>query len=463
MPQDFAIPYGYNAERGTFSCYTDNRHLCTFGPTRSGKGASIIVQALLQVPHSVVVIDPKGQNAAVTARHRRAMGQDVFVLNPFGLHGGPPWNLPRHRYNPLSHLDIHSGNVVAEAAALSQALILTQGRDPYFDDTARDLVTTLILYLVSTLGKRATLGHMRKMVTDIAARGPKAAGLLVAIEASPYPFISQPIGRFKDIDARDISSAVNTAVTQTAFLDDPALSDPARNGTLTGSDFDIARLKQKPTTVYLILPGRFMEAYSRFLRLVITSAIDQLTAEPGGHPVLMILDEFARLEQLPAVTNAFGFAAGYNLQLWPFLQDIPQLQDVYRKRWMSILANSGLIQFFTPADVDTAEYLQRRGGLTTGESRSRTYSGSVIRNERSDTRTEARVPLLPFERMMSLPPEESVVFFAGKHDPLLAGRAPYWTIPRLAGLFDVDPFHMAGSGGSRREAPAAGATGAGRR
>ena len=97
---------------------------------------------------------------------------------------------------------------------------------------------------------------------------------------------------------------------------------PAR-GTLTGSDFSLMQLKQKPTTVYLILPGRYMDAYARFLRLIITSALDQLTSAPGGHPVLFILDEFARLEHLPAVTNAFGFAAGFNIQLWPFLQDLP--------------------------------------------------------------------------------------------------------------------------------------------
>lgn len=455
MTAGFAIPYGYNAARGTFPSYMDNRHLCTFGPTRSGKGASIIVQALLTVPHSVLVIDPKGQNAAITARRRRALGQEVYVVNPFGLHTGAPWHLPRHRYNPLAHLDIHNANVVADVAALSQALILTQGRDPYFDDTARDLVTTLLLYLVSTLGKRATLAHMRKMVTDIAARGPEAAALLTAIARSPYPFISQPIGRFKDAEARDISSAINTAITQTAFLDDPALADPSR-GTLSGNDFELLQLRRKPVTVYLILPGRYMDAYARFLRLLITSAIDQLTTDPGGYPVLMILDEFARLEQLPAVSNAFGFAAGYNLQLWPFLQDLPQLQELYGRRWMSILANSGLIQFFTPSDVDTADYLQRRGGLTTGESRSRTYAGSLLKSELSDTRSESRVPLLPFERMMSLPENESVLFFSGKHDPLMSGRAPYWTIPRLGGMFDPDPFHLTG-----RETPAAGAAGAG--
>lgn len=440
-PAPKTLPFGFTPPSNRFPSYADNRHLCSIGPTRSGKGATVIVQALLQVPHSVVVIDPKGQNAAVTARRRRAMGQEVFVLNPFGLHGGPPWNLPRHRYNPLAAFDIASPNIVADVAALSQALILTQGREPYFDDTARDLVTTLMLYLISTLGKKATLGHMRKMLTDIAARGKEAAALLVAMSKSPHHFVAQPIGRFKDAEARDISSAINTAITQTAFLDDPALSDPLR-GTLSASDFDLVQLKRRPTTIYLILPGRYMDAYSRFLRLLITAALDHITATPGGYPVLMILDEFARLEHLPAVSNAFGFAAGFNLQLWPFLQDLPQLQELYGKKWMSLLANCGMTQFFTPAEMETADYLQRRGGLTTGESRSRSYTGALLKQERGESRSDARVPLLPIERVMSLPQDQSVVFFAGRHDPLIAERTPYWKIPRLAGMFDPDPYHM---------------------
>jgi type IV secretion system protein VirD4 len=441
MSARFPIPYGYRSGRETFPSYVDNRHLCTIGPTRTGKGATVIVQALLQMPHSMVVIDPKGQNAAVTARRRREMGQDVFVLNPFGLHTGAPWFLPRHRYNPLAHLKINDPNVVAEAAALSQALIVTQGRDPYFDDTARDLVTAIILYLICALGRRATLAHLRKAVTDIAARGEDAAMLLRAIAASPHPFIRQPIGRFMDSEARDISSAVNTAITQSAFLDDPALTDPSRGGTLTGNDFDLAQLKRKPTTVYLILPGRFMDSYARFLRAMITAAIDTITAEPGGHPVLMVLDEFARLENLPAVTSAFGFAAGFNLQLWPFVQNVAQLQHLYGNDWMTILANCGMVQFFTPADVDTAEHMQRRGGTTTGETRSKSYTGRVFKRQQGESRSETRVPLLPIERVMGMPPQESVVFFAGKHNPLIAGRQPYWTIPRLAGLFDPDPYH----------------------
>jgi type IV secretion system protein VirD4 len=441
MTGNFTIPYGYNAGVGTFPSYTDNRHLITFGPNRSGKGSTAIVQALLQTTKSVLVVDPKGQNAAVTARGRRTMGQQVFVLNPFGMHGGAPWHLPKHRFNPLAHLDIDSESIVADVASLSGALILTEGRDPYFDDTARDLVKAILLHLKATKGDVATLADMRKLLTDLGARGKAAAELLVAMEKSPHAFVRQPIGRFKDIEARDISSAINTAITQTAFLDDPALCDPARGGALTGSDFDLMQLKQNPTTVYLILPGRYMDAYARFLRLIITSAIDQLTSDAGGYPVLMILDEFARLQNLPAISNAVGFAAGFNLQLWPFLQDLPQLKSIYGEKFESFLANAGLLQFYTPADLQSAEYLQRRGGMTTGETRSRTYGG-FFKNERSESRSENRVPLLPVELMMSLPSDQQVVFFAGRHDPLILGRKPYWEIPRLAGMFDPDPYHL---------------------
>lgn len=201
-------------------------------------------------------------------------------------------------------------------------------------------------------------------------------------------------------------------------------------------------MKRKPTTIYLILPGHLMESYARFLRLMITAALDAVMAAPGGYPVLMVLDEFARLERLPALTAAFAYAAGYRCQLWPFVQSLGQLEATHGKQSMDILANCGMLQFFTPVDLHTAEHLQRRGGLHTGETRSRNYGGGLWKQERGESRNESRVPLLPVERMMSLPQDQSIVFFAGTHDPLLVGRLPYWRAPRFKGMFDPDPFHM---------------------
>src|SRR2546421_7040993 len=53
-------------------------------------------------------------------------------------------------------------------------------------------------------------------------------------------------------------------------------------------------------------------------------------------------------------------------------------------------------------------------------------------------RRPPRSTLFPYttlfrSRMMNMPQQESVVFFAGTHDPLIAPRVPYWEIPRLAG------------------------------
>ena len=48
-----------------------------------------------------------------------------------------------------------------------------------------------------------------------------------------------------------------------------------------------------------------------------------------GAPALFLLDEFAALGRLEAVERAMGLMAGYGLQLWPILQDMGQLKDLY--------------------------------------------------------------------------------------------------------------------------------------
>src|SRR5262249_19831800 len=65
--------------------YGGDGHLMTVAPTGAGKGVGLIIPALLTHPGSVIVTDIKGENYQVTARYRRALGQQVVVLDPFGL------------------------------------------------------------------------------------------------------------------------------------------------------------------------------------------------------------------------------------------------------------------------------------------------------------------------------------------------------------------------------------------
>jgi type IV secretion system protein VirD4 len=427
------IPYAYNRGRNTFLRYADNRHLITFGPTRSGKGTTVIVQTLLLAPHSIICIDPKGQNAAITKRHR-ATFSDVHLLNPFNEHG-----FGSGQFNPLAHLRIDQPNIVADVRSLAEALVIGDAtREPHWSDSARGLVAALTMHLIAKKGGDATLPEMRRLLTQ---PEPLFLETIGEMAKSNYPFIAQPSSRFLH-GTTEIKNIISNAITQTEFLDDPALIH-----VLSGSDFTMLDLKQKPTTVYLILPARYLDAYARFFRLIITSAVDQLASQPGGHRTLFILDEFAALKSLDAVSKAFGYAAGYNVQVWPFLQDLPQLKTIYPERWETFIANAGLLQFFTPADMTTAEYLQRRGGRKLDKRKSESIAEISAEQARggftglTESYTDERVPLLPIEEMMNLSESKQIVFFAGVHGASPTQRAPYWTIPRLAGLYDPDPFH----------------------
>ena len=74
--------------RGPLVRYTGDAHLLTIAPTGAGKGIGCVIPNLLAYSGSVLVTDPKGENYAVTAGRRRAMGQRVMALDPFGLVGG---------------------------------------------------------------------------------------------------------------------------------------------------------------------------------------------------------------------------------------------------------------------------------------------------------------------------------------------------------------------------------------
>ncbi len=421
-------------------------HVLTVAPTRSGKGVSAVIPNLLDYPGSVLVTDPKGENYAVTARWRRALGAPVYAFDPFGVAGGGA------TYNPLDLIDAGSADAVDDARLLADMLVLPGARDSeqaFWNEEARGVLTGLILHVAANApAELRTLTQVRALLTlppepftDLLdeMQGTQAAGGLVARAAA----------RIRQKADRERSGVLSTAQSHTHFLDSPRMARVLERSTV-----DLALLKREAVTVYLILPTDRMDAYARWLRLMIGCALLAM-ARTRGQPaerVLFLLDEFAHLGRMHPVQRDIGLAGGFGVTFWLVVQDLAQLKSTYGETWLTFLANIGVLQAFGINDWDTAEYLSKMTGDATIRVASEHHSRGVSRGphpqrQTGTGRTESehgRRLLLPDE-VRRLPREAALLFVKGD-PPLLVERLNYLHDREFQGRADPNPLYEAVAG-----------------
>ncbi|MEO0966624.1 MAG: type IV secretory system conjugative DNA transfer family protein, partial [Planctomycetota bacterium] len=137
--------------------YSDDRHALIASGTRGGKGASLILPNLMLWPGSMVVMDPKGENASVAAARRgdgkdyvMGMKQKVAVLDPMRI--AEVEDKYRKRYNPLDMIEVGSDDMEDQAAVLAEAIIIRTGNetDDYWKDEAEAALQAIILHVKTT-------------------------------------------------------------------------------------------------------------------------------------------------------------------------------------------------------------------------------------------------------------------------------------------------------------------------
>lgn len=429
---------------GTPIIYRGDMHALTVAPTRTGKGATAIIPNLLRSKGSILVIDPKGENARRTAAKRAAMGHRVLVVDPWGIStdadrygpGASPEFLAS--FNPLEALRPDDPELPSDAMLLADALVVSSARDPFWDNEAKALVAGFILYLVIAPeedGQRH-LGRLR----EILSLPPSPEGydaplaetrdeIIIRMFEADHPLVRQAAARILQKSPKERASVFSAAQSNTHFLDGPALRENLRS-----SDFRFSELKASdtPTTVYLVLPLDRISVYNRWLRLLITSAMIDLTRTPGragAEPVRVILDEFAALEKLSFIETAFGTMAGLGVQLWVVTQDLAQLSRLYGdKGWQTFISNAGVFQYFGSRDTETAEYASRLTGMTTLRKRSVSFSTSA---SQAGSSSSSNTNYDDIQRALALPDElmtlhrDLQLLFVENHYPIVA-RKRWW-------------------------------------
>ncbi|WP_096873673.1 type IV secretory system conjugative DNA transfer family protein [Phaeobacter piscinae] len=433
---DAGLLIGRNPHTGRLLRYDGPAHLITLAPTRAGKGVGTVIPNLLAAERSVLVIDPKGENARIAGEARRRFGT-VHVLDPFEVSGHPS-----ACYNPLDRLTPHSLDLGEDAASLTEALVMDppgQVTEAHWNEEAKAILGGLIMFCVCHEDRdRRSLATVREYLT---LPPEKLRALLELMQDSDEAggLIARAANRFLGKADREAASVLSNAQRHTHFLDSPRIAK-----CLARSDFAFSDLRHRITSVFLVLPPNRMDAYSRWLRLLVSQALQDIArdaerpqnasegrSERLTAPALFLLDEFAALGRLEAVERAMGLMAGYGLQLWPILQDMSQLKDLYGERAGTFIANAGVQQVFGVNDFETAKWLSQMIGQETAGFQTDSFKpgdGPSFSNNLTGR------DLLTPDEIMQLPPKRQLLRVQGQATAV-AQKLRYYADPEFAGLF----------------------------
>ncbi|MEE8057836.1 MAG: type IV secretory system conjugative DNA transfer family protein [Pseudomonadales bacterium] len=412
-------------------------HIVTCAPSGSGKGIGAVIPTLLTYTGSVLALDIKGENYAVTHQVRERMGQSVYLLDPFQV-----CKASSHACNPLDRLDPNQPNIVSEAAALADMLVVSDPtKSDHWDDSAKDFIRGLLVYCSTLPEGQRTLVKLREILTL-----PRGAleDILVIMQGQPevaYGQIYRAANTFLAKEDKERSGVLSTALRHTSFLDDPRIAD-----SLSRSDFNISQLKKMKMTVYIAMPPEKLNVYARFIRCILGQALSGMTdsTDTPEQKVVFVLDEFAQLGRVSCIEDGISLLRGYGATIWVFLQDLSQLKAVYPK-WQTFLANSAK-HFYGTADIDTARYISDSLGQSTIFVQSTSESRSDDPNRIFSTTTtgtgvnpQSRALLTPDE-VMRLPSEQCLILIAGEK-PYMLPRLNYLVDPEYQYLYGPNPYH----------------------
>src|ERR1017187_5530822 len=418
------------------------KHMVTIASTGSGKSTAALIPNLCIHRGSALIIDPKGELAAVTARRRgnggggvRGMGQDVFVLDPFHIVEG----FATASYNIFDEMErvaeYDADRPVSYARKVAQALVPSISRDPYWDDAPRTFISGLLLYIFQGPKEQRNLVRLRELIMegDVDAyrvltkaggdrRGDAFDALLTLMKSCPEgPYRHVIVGSANSLSKMSPNqrgSVLTMTMEHTSFLDMPEIRRISMS-----SDFLLEDLKNRKISVYLCLPLNAVSGIEgRWLRMFVMLTVDMMVraSKVADPPILLAIDEFPSLGKLDGIETVAPTMRSVGVRLWVIGQDLEQFEKVYPESWGGFIGNAEAVQFMGITHPPTVAWLaERLGQHVVVDYRKMGEETREIPSERA-LREPDQVA-----RMLS-PDKKNQIIWRGSKRPMLLKICPYF-------------------------------------
>jgi type IV secretion system protein VirD4 len=406
-----------------------------FAPTRSGKGVSSVIPTCLDFPHSLITIDPKGENYNITAGFRRKFSH-VLRLSPVSN--------DTLRFNILDELTASSAYRDASMIAdilTSPADGKVDGSSKHWVDTAKDLLTGVILHVkCSNLPDKSLYGCLEFLSQADKGEDKGAAlldGMINSVHSQPgiHEIIANVARRNRARPDDERGSVFSTAVTALQVFEDPMVRNCSSSSDFCLNDFKVF---ENPISLYITVPFPDLDRLSSFLRIIVTFILRKFSQDEVQfgeqklkHPILFLIDEFPTLGTFTTLETMMGILAGYGITFYLICQSPSQIYKLYGEH-TAIFDHCKFMMTYAMSDPKGAEMFSKMTGVEsvtfTNVSNSGNKHETGTNNFSISEQTQQRNLMNPDE-IQHLPANQLLVFPQGA-PAIIAKKNVYYSDPR---------------------------------
>ena len=397
-PADVGYLLGRSHGKQVWASVEDS--ILLIGPPRSGKGLHIVIPAILDAPGAVVTTSTRPDNLTATMRARERVGP-VAVFDPQhlaeGVSSGLRWSPIRGCEDPLTAMIRATG--LAAATELSAGGVEGGG---FWEGKTRIALQALLH--AAALDCRSPAELFRWTLDPSAAAEAVAILTGSALAATGW---ADSLEATLDADPRTRDSIWQGVSLALSALADPRVLDAVSPA--EGEQFDPERFIRDRGTLYLLATGvgagNSAALVAALVEDLVETARRMAARSPGARldpPLLFALDEIGNLAPLPSLPTLMAEGGGTGITTMPVLQSLAQARDKWSENKSAAIWDASIAKIILGGASNSRD-LQDLSTLI-GERDEFTDSVTLgDHGSRSNQRSIRRVPILPPDRIRTLP------------------------------------------------------------
>lgn len=386
----------------------DNKNILVYGASGAGKGQSYVLPNILNIRNqSIIVVDPKGENYALTHQIKRDQGYKVYTIDFV--------EFAQARYNPL---DLILND--EEAQKVSKSIVgnsTKDGKEDFFSERAQKLLAGLMVYVKATYPKKEA--NMNKVI-DVYNKhisDPDECETFLKVIPLDHPARKLLISVLPALVGNTRGSVIASFDSGISIFQLSRISEMTKK-----SDFSFDEFQDGKSILYVKISTP-TNPYQPLTSVFFNQMIDRLYLLAGQNetkklnvPINFILDEFPNIGRFEGYEEILATCRGLLIYMHTIIQDISQLenQKLYGKEGTrGLIANHDTQLILKVNEKETAKMFSERFGKTTVKHKAESVTVSDGKRSVSRNDTFIERDLITAGQILTMPRDKAYLLISG--------------------------------------------------